>query len=320
MPFQDVEDVPTTEYSGPPGFVVLWFRRIFIEDWGLKLLALAISLFLWLGVTEANKPLTIRRGIQLSFIRPENLEISNDPMKNVDVLLTGSRDKLSGVDLVATVDLSDLQEGERVVRLSPGRVQMDLPNGVRIESFQPSTIPIHLEPIVQRLVVVDVKLEGKPAAGQEVYAVRASPETITVRGPLGHVNGLQRAPTETISVEGRKESFTAAHTAMDVPDHKVDLVDATVDVTIEIGPRRTERTFTSVPVITAQGGTAQPKSASVTLFGPASDLDQLRVEDIKIILGPNSQGSPETRLNLPPAVQDRVILKSIKPSQFSVNR
>jgi YbbR domain-containing protein len=323
MPFQDVEDVSTTEYSGSPGVVESWVRKIFIEDWRLKLLALAITLLLWLGVTGVNKPVTIRTGVQLNFIRPEKLEISNDPIKTVDVLLTGSRDKLASIsqlDLVATVDLSDQREGERVVRLSSGRVQMELPQGVKIESFQPSTIPIHLEPIVERQIDVEMKLEGNPADGHEVYAVRASPSKITVRGPAGHVNGLQKAPTETISVDGRMESFSATHVAIDVPDYKVDLVDSAVDVTIEIGERRTARIFTGVPVATDQGGAPQPKTAIVTLFGPASVIDQLKTEDVKVLLVSTSSGSLETRLSLPPGLQDRVSLKSIKPSQFSIIR
>ncbi len=53
---------------------------MFLEDWGLKLLALAITVVLWLAVTGQNKPVTLRvSGVQLNFLRPEGLEISNEP-------------------------------------------------------------------------------------------------------------------------------------------------------------------------------------------------------------------------------------------------
>jgi hypothetical protein len=55
------------------------------------------------------------------------------------------------------------------------------------------------------------------------------------------VNALQKAPTETISVEGRKNTFTATQVAIDIPDQKVDIVDSFVDVVIEIGQRRSEK-------------------------------------------------------------------------------
>jgi YbbR domain-containing protein len=318
MPFQDVEEVSTTEYSGPPGALESWLRKIFIEDWGLKLLALGITLLLWLAVTGVNKPVTIRTGVQLNFIRPDKMEISNDPPRTVDVLLTGRRSKLDSIkqlDLVATVDVSDLREGERVVRLSSDRVQMELPDGVKIDAFQPSIVPVHLEPIIERQIEVEVKLDGKPEAGYEVYSVRSSPGNVRVRGPAGRVNGLHKAPTETISLEGKKEGFSATHMAVDISDPKIDLLDSTVDVTVEIGERREERTFSGVSVTSDQA--AQPLTAAVTVVGPASVISRLTLKDLKIIL---TNGALEPRLSLPAEIQDQVTLKSIKSSQFSFPR
>jgi YbbR domain-containing protein len=244
MPFQDIDEVSTAEYARPPGLVETWLRWIFIENWGLKLLALAITLALWLAVTGVNKPVPFRTGVQLNFVRPDNLEISNEPPRMVDVILSGRRSKLDNLgklDLLATVDISDQREGERVVRLTPDRVRMDLPDGVKIESFQPGTISIHLEAIVERQLKVQVKLGGKPAEGFETYSVKATPDTIVVRGPAGHVNALREAPTETISIDGKRGSFTASHAAIDIPDPKVDLVESWVDVTVEIGERKTDK-------------------------------------------------------------------------------
>ena len=322
MPFQDIDEVSPTQYPASPSAVENWLRKIFIEDWFLKLLALAIALLLWLAVTGVNKPVTIRIPVQLNFIRPNKFEISNDPPRTVDVLLTARQSKLESIgraDLVATVDLSDQREGERVVRLSADHVQIDLPDGVKIEAFQPSTIPVRLEPIIERQTPVEVKLEGKPADGYEVYSVRPSPDKITVRGPAGNINVLEKSPTETISVAGRKESFTAPRVAIDVPDHKVDLVEPAVDVLVEIGEHRNERTFQGIAVVGDQGGNPQPRVVSVTIFGPASVISQLKAEDLKIVLTSSGAGI-EPHLNLPPGIQDRVSLKSIKPSSFSLTR
>jgi YbbR domain-containing protein len=315
MPFQDVEEVSSTEYSGPPGAFETWLRKIFIEDWSLKLLALAITLLLWLAVTGVNKPVTISTAVQLNFIRPDEMEISNDPPRTVDVLLTGRRSKLESIrqlDLVATVDLSDLREGERVVRLSSDRVQMELPDGVKIDAFQPSIVPVHLEPIIDRQIEVEIKLEGKPEEGYEVYSVRSSPDKVRVRGPASRINGLQKAPTETISLTGKKERFTTSQIAVDISDPKMDLVDSTVEVTVEIGERRTERTFTGVSVIADQG--EQALTSEVTVVGPASVISQLKLEDLKVVL---TKDSLQPSLSLPTGIQDRVTLKSIKSPRFS---
>src|SRR6266481_5031322 len=95
MPFRE------SKLTGAPGEG--WLRRIFIEDWGLKLLALAITLVLWFVV--------------------------------------------SGRD-------------------------------------------------IQRELAVEPHYDGKPAPTCEVKEVSATPAKVRVTGPAGHVNALEKAPTE----------------------------------------------------------------------------------------------------------------------------
>jgi YbbR domain-containing protein len=227
MPFQDIDEVETPDLGHAPHRVEKLLRKIFLEDWSLKLLSLAIAVVLWLVVTGQNEPVTAHVNVQLNFIRPQMLEISNDPPRTVDVMLTGSRNKLddlTALDLVATVDLSDQRSGERVLRLAD-KAQISLPQGVKVDGFQPSAIPIHLEQIIERQVTIEPKLEGKPDEGYEVYAVRPSKGSVTVRGPESRVNAIQKVFTESISLAGRKQTFTAPSLGIDVPDTKVDLMD-----------------------------------------------------------------------------------------------
>src|ERR1043166_9109560 len=204
MPFQDVDEIATPEPRPAPTRIEKLLRRIFIEDWSLKLLSLAIAIALWLLVAGQNQPVTAHLNVQLNFIRPQSLEISNDPPRTVDVMLTGSRNKLddlTSLDLVATVDISDQREGERVLRLAD-KAQITLPQGIKVDGFQPSAIPIRLEEIVERQIPVDPKLEGKPPEGFEVYAVYPSKGSVSVRGPASRVNALQKVATESIWVAG----------------------------------------------------------------------------------------------------------------------
>ncbi len=262
MPYQDIEDIAIVEPLRPPSSGKRLLRKIFVEDWGLKILAFTITLLLWLAVTDVNKPRTMRRAVQLNFLRPNNLSISNDAPHTVDVLLTGTREQLIGLtvlDLVATVDLSDDRAGERIVRLSADRVHMDLPQGVKIESFQPTAIPVRLEQQVTSQIPVEIKLQGHPAEGYEVYAMRAEPGAVKVQGPASLVEVLKKAPTETVSVEGRKESFSVSGVAIDIPDQKVNLVETSVDVVVEIGPRRE-----GPPLKSSTTSEAGPMIATVT--------------------------------------------------------
>jgi hypothetical protein len=132
----------TSQFNRVPGFAERWLRRVFIEDWSLKLLALAITLILWFVV--------------------------------------------SGHD-------------------------------------------------VEREVTVQTSLEGKPAAAYEVKSVTATPNQVRVQGPAGSVNAAEiKAFTEKISLDGRRESFDAPHTAVYTSDSKVEVLD-TVNVHVDIG-------------------------------------------------------------------------------------
>jgi len=323
MPFQDIDETDVPEVPRPPTAFERGARKIFVEDWSLKLLALAITLILWFAVTGQNQPLTIRTPVQLNLIRPSNLDISNDPPKTVEVVLKGSRpnlQRLSPLDLVATVDVSDHAAGERIIRLSLDRVTMQLPDGVKIESFQPSTIPVRLEPRVERQVPIELKTEGKPADGYEVYGIIPARMTVRVRGPASRIEALQNAQTETISVSGRKESFTVSRVAIDIPDQKIEVLDPLVDLEIEVGEKRTEKSFGGVAARSISGVEIRPATAEVTLSGPASVLAELRSEDVKVVVHMSTTGGSVAGLDLPPAIKDRVKLLSVRPSQFSLFR
>ena len=316
MPFQDVDEIDeTTAPPAAPSRLDKLLRRIFIEDWSLKLLSLAIAIVLWLLVTGQNEPVTAHLNVQLNFIRPQSLEISNDPPRTVDVMLTGSRpklDDLTSLDLVATVDLSDQRAGERVLRLAD-KAQISLPQGVKVDGFQPSAIPVRLEPIIERQVVIEQKLEGKPADGFEVYSVHPNKGSVMLRGPESRVLALQKVTTESIWLGGRKESFTAANVAIDVPDPKVDLLEPIVSVDVEIGERRIEKTFSGVAATGIDGGKVQPASVSATLLGPASMVESLKTEELRVVFD-----GTNTRLELPQALNGKVSLKSLQPGKFTL--
>jgi YbbR domain-containing protein len=314
MPFQDVDDIAISEPQSAPTRVEKLLRRIFIEDWSLKLLSLAIAIVLWMLVTGQNQPVTAHLNVQLNFIRPPSLEISNDPPRTVDVMLTGSRNKLddlTSLDLVATVDITDQRAGERVLRLAD-KAQIALPQGIKVDGFQPSAIPVRLEEIVERQVPIEPKLEGQPANGFEVYGVSSNKGSVNVRGPASHVDGLQKVLTESIWLAGHRESFTASNVAIDVPDPKVDLLEPVVNVDVEIGERRVEKTFSGVSVSTADGEKVQPATTAVTVLGVASLINSLKPEEVKIVL----DNDRKPQLEVPDALKGKITLKSVQTSKF----
>lgn len=315
MPFQDLDEVSTESIRTPSG-AEKFVRKVFVEDWSLKLLSLAIALVLWLVVTSQNEPVTTHVSVQLNFVRPQSLDISNDPPKAVDVTLTGSRSKLenlSALDLVATLDITEQMAGERVWRLAD-KAQISLPQGVKVDSFLPGAITVRLEQIIEKQLPVVPKIEGSPAEGYEVYSATPEPGAVTVRGPESRVNALDKAPTEAIRLTGLKDSFNTAEIVIDISDPKVDLLDSDVKVHVEIGERRVEKSFVDVSIMTPPGVKVEPGLATVNLLGPSRLLGELKKEDIKLVFDHSEASAP--RLELPVAVQGKVVLKSIMPAKF----
>ena len=242
MPYQDTDDTEITPVPRIPTAPERLLRKLFLEDWGLKLLALGIAFALWLGVTGQNKPVTLRiSGVQLNFLQPAGLQISNDPPTTVEVILTGSKDKIDRIgprDLIANVDLSDQKAGERVIKLSLDRVKVDLQEDVKIQGFHPATIPIHLEPVVEAQLEVEVKFEGKLPEGYEVSGVSVNPARVRLRGPADRINALRKAVTETVWLDGKKESFNISHVEINIADPKIDILDPAVDVHVEVTEKK----------------------------------------------------------------------------------
>lgn len=305
----------------PPGVVERWLRKIFVHDLNIKLLALAITLVLWFAVTGQKAPVTKRiPGVQLTFVHASDMAISNDPPSRVDVTVTGSSDKLkliNPMDLLATVSIDDRGTGDRVVRLSRDRVKLELlPPGVQIEGFQPAVVSIRLEPVVERSIKVEPKLEGKVPDGFEVYSTGINPASVRVRGPASVINSLKQAPTESISLEGKSSSFDIAQVAVDIPNQKTDVIDDVVSVRVEIGERSVEKTFSDVPVHALNGSALRTQIATLTLSAPAWVFRQLRAEDIRLLVDTEAGADNEFKLELPESAQGKVKLVSVKPARF----
>ena len=302
-----------------------WLHEIFLEDWTLKLIALAVAIGLWFAVAGQRTPSTVRlRNVQLEFQLPNEMEISNDPRREIDITVSGNVQALENInrrELVARVDLREQRPGDRVVQLTTKTIAIDLPSGVQIVKIEPNTVPLRLEPSVEREVDVEARREGNLPEGYELYGVTINPPRIRVRGPASHVHNLQKAMTETIPLEGRRESFNLPQVAIDIPDQKLTVIDPIVNVQLDIGEQRVEKSLAGVAVSTSDGAAVRPASATVTLYGPRSVLERLRPEDVKLILDMDEDGgSRNMHLVYPPGIAERVQLRSTKPSAFSIIR
>lgn len=284
-------------------------RKIFLEDWGLKLTALVITLGLWFGVTGLSTPTDKRFTVLLAPSISNNAEITNTLPPEVDIVLSGDKRKLEQLnknDLTATLDLTDVAPGDRVVSLTPENVYVNLPPGIKLTEIQPGRIAVNLEAVEEKELEVRAETKGAPAAGFEVYASSVSPPRVKVRGPASVIQALDYVETEKIDLTGKKSDFTARQIAVNVANSKATVFNTVVDVFWRIGERRVERAFT-LPVSGPNG-----KTASFVIYAPRTLLSQIKPDDLRVEIYLNENGEETARVILANELEQVAEVRKLK--------
>ncbi|MBA4186136.1 MAG: hypothetical protein H0X49_19340, partial [Acidobacteria bacterium] len=168
------------------------FRRIFLEDWLTKVIALFITVTLWLGVT--GQPTTERlRDVTLKPRVADTIEATDISVQEVDLLVTGDKRKIDQIkeeNLIVVLDLTDVQAGDRTIQITSENVNVELPTGVRLEEVQPNKIAVKLETVTEREIAVKVETEGAVPENFEVYSKTVAPQKVRVRGPESFIKSL----------------------------------------------------------------------------------------------------------------------------------
>lgn len=287
---------------------MLLLRKIFLEDWLTKLIALGITLALWFGVTGLQKPTTTRfNNVAFQPRLSNNFEITNLPVTEVALVITGDSRKIELIrpaNLLVSIDLTEAQAGNQIIQLTPESVNVELPTGVKIVEIQPNKIAVKIEFVEERDINVRAETEGNLAEGFEVYSSTVLPQKVSVRAPSSFIRSLEFVSTEKINIDGRQTDFTAKQVKLNITNPNATVSDAIVDVAFRIGEKRIERLFL-VPVKIDD----EEKKATVILYGARSILEKIPVENLQIEAVKNDSGNYDLKLILPDELKDRVEIK-----------
>jgi len=172
---------------------------------GLKTMAVLIAAGLWFIVAgEHVVERSMRVPLEFRNI-PAGTEIVGDPPASVDVRLRGSSGLLSKLqpgEVVVTLDLHAARKGMRLFHIQPDQVER--PYGISVSQVQPPTLSLDLQPTSSRTVRIIPALEGDPAAGYVVRAVRSEPAEVEIVGPEEYLKQVGEATTEPVNIEGAR--------------------------------------------------------------------------------------------------------------------
>ncbi len=255
---------------------------------GLKILALALAILLWLAISRDRfVERSLRVPLEYQGI-PEGLEIVGDPPATVDVRVRGASSalgRLEAGDVVAVLDLGMARPGPRLFHLISGQVRT--PFGVNVAQITPPTVSLEFERTGRKTVPVNPSVDGEPAPGYVVERVTSDPPSVVVTGPESNLARLTEATTEPVSVDGRREPVRDIVT-VGVVDPALRLAEArTATVFVDVVPAPIERTIGNVPVVARNvppGArlTVTPDTVNVVVRGARDTVSALSARDVRV--------------------------------------
>lgn len=176
-------------------------------NFGLKILAFFIALFMWLIVVNIDDPVTDKTytGIPVQVINEEVVTSANrtyqivDDTQEVSVTVTAQRSVLNDIkaeDIVAIADMKEISLGTQI------------PIEVKIEGYKydsavsnPRNLQIQIDDEAKNNFPITPTTLGTVREGYVIGELKANPEKVTIRGPKTVIDSINRVVAE-VDVSG----------------------------------------------------------------------------------------------------------------------
>ena len=244
--------------------------------------------------------------------------IVSDPS---EVTIAGPRRNIDAVECAAAV----VRLGSTVSVSSQASLEPRDAAGRPIGSvtLQPATATVTVrvkQSLFPREVAIDPQLNGRPAPGYSVAALRTDPATVNVVGPLDVVNSLISVPTEPIDIEGARSDVIRS-VSLQIPPGVSSGERRTV-VTIVVQVTRGPGSVAVTPRIVNLGAgltaTLDTSSVAVLVSGPTPDVLALRPADVTVTVDAAGLAPGTHRLEPRVTVPSGITLDGIAPDRVEI--
>jgi YbbR domain-containing protein len=211
-----------------PNFVQpSFFRRVFLQHFGLKLVSLLLAIGLWFAVArDPVAEVEVRVPIEFQHF-PENLEIDSANTSEAQIRVRGPErliHRLQASDVRAEIDLALVHPGEQTFDLNGGQVHV--PQDLEVVQVSPRTFHVSFDNRASRSVEVRPRVTGNFASGRQVAEVIADPPNVMISGPRRRVDAVEAATTDPVDATGALSRATFVTRAY-VPDPLIQVVHPT---------------------------------------------------------------------------------------------
>ena len=263
--------------------------RLFTNNVGIKILALLLSVMIWLVVVSIDNPVKDQSFTQIpvTVLNGDVFEASGqayelaDSSSTVTVVVRAERSVLSQLsrdDFSATIDMNNYSNGRVPITVRANRLSD------KIVSVTPRTAyaAVDVEELGSKQFSIDYEITGEPAEGYSAGNVILASNVVRVQGPVSLVETIDRAIVR-ISAQGMTRDMRTETPIVfidrngdDMDSGRLELSRTSVSVTVEIWADREVPISYSYTGIPAEGfattGNLTATINSISLTGNPESL------------------------------------------------
>jgi YbbR domain-containing protein len=184
-------------------------QRAVLHNLGLKLIAIALAVGLWLAVSrDPVAEVALDTPVEIRNIPPD-LEISSEIVPKAQIRLRGPEriiHQLHSSDVYAAIEFNGVRSGQRTFDLTARQIHQ--PAGLEVVQVVPSQFHLTFDVRLTRAVPVQPRVVGDFAQGYHIGQIVSDPSTVTITGPKGRVEAVESATTDPIDVSGAMNRVT----------------------------------------------------------------------------------------------------------------
>jgi YbbR domain-containing protein len=270
-----------------------FFRSLFVENIGIKLVSLAVAIALAVFVRGEKTALSEFK-MKVQYTLDESRLLTSPPQGEITVRMKGSETLLN--DLAAQtlpalrVDLADQQSGQLCFKLRSDQLPIGY-RSLQVEEILPKCVPLTLERRIEKEVSIIADVTGTPQEGYSLGATTVSPDKVVIMGAESAVTQLTLVRTEPLSVSGatadRRETMLLQPFAEKTYVWYKNNTQPQAEVTITITPQKVEKTISgvrivSVPTIVDEQYKILTESLDVVVYGPKPVVDAIDAKTLRV--------------------------------------
>jgi YbbR domain-containing protein len=216
--------------------MIRFIKKLFLKNWGLKLVSLLLALIFWLTLIPkeklfSEKNLTV--SLELHNI-PSEMELVKKPQPTIDVTIRAPDrliDQISSATVHAVLDLQNANVLTEVYSLNKNMIS--IPEGGEVQDFSPSQVELKLERTKEITLDVEPVISGELREGLILESVRALPSKVRIKGPESKVRQDYKVKTSPIDISSLNQS-TEIEADLILPDPNLRLASLETKVKIRI--------------------------------------------------------------------------------------